>query len=84
MFCNATSFQGDLLMWMSDNKDSYIDYSYSSLRRPVVSKESRSFPYAQNMESMFENAISFDSNLTRWETGAVVNMRSLLTLTAAT
>jgi hypothetical protein len=79
MFCNATSFQGDLSMWMTDlNKDNDIDYSYSSLRRPVASKESRSLPYAQkNMESMFENAISFDSDLTLWETGAVVSMRSM-------
>jgi surface protein len=78
MFCDAASFQGDLLTWMTDfNKDNYIDYSYSSLRRPVVSKESLSFPYAQNMESMFENAISFDSKLTLWETGAVVNMRAM-------
>jgi hypothetical protein len=78
MFCNATTFQGDLLMWMTVfNKHNYIDYSYSSLRRPIVPKESRSFPHAQNMESMFENAISFDSDLTLWETGVVVNMRSM-------
>jgi hypothetical protein len=78
MFCDAPSFQGDLLTWMTGfNKDNYIDYSYSSLRRPVVSKESRSFLHTQNMESMFENAISFDSKLTLWETGAVVNMRAM-------
>jgi hypothetical protein len=79
MFCNAASFRGDLILtWMTDfNKENYIDYSYSKLRRPVISKESRSFPYAQNMESMFENATSFDSDLSFWETGAVVNMRAM-------
>jgi surface protein len=78
MFCDATSFQGDLSTWMTGfNKDNYIDYSYSNLRPPVVSKESPLFLHAQNMESMFENAISFDSKLALWETGAVVNMRAM-------
>jgi hypothetical protein len=77
MFCSTASFRGNLWTWMTDfKKDKNIAYSYSNLRRSV-SNEPRSFPYAQNMKSMFENATSFDSDLTLWEMGAVVNTRAM-------
>jgi surface protein len=77
MFCNAVSFRGDLSTWMKDfNKDTNIYFSHGNLRRSV-SEETLSFLFAQNMESMFENATLFDSDLTLWETGAVVNMRAM-------
>jgi hypothetical protein len=77
MFCNAASFRRDLSAWMTNvNKDNGIDYIYSNLS-PSISKESRSFPYEQNMESMFENATCFDSDLRLWETGSVVNTRAM-------
>jgi surface protein len=79
MFSNAASFRGNLSTWTTAfNKYNYSGYSYehSNLRRPV-SKEPPSFPYAQRMESMFENATSFDSDLTLWEMGAVVNTRAM-------